>query len=616
LTASGAPDPTFADGGSIGFASGADNSKAPNLALDPSGNLVLPGSASQLSVRRLTPAGAFDTSFGGNGVAQTGLTYDTAGLLRFGSFAVQSDARVVIAGELGGGNDFAMVRVQGDGGLDKAFGDGGTAALGNSTYAPSSVAIGAGGAILACTPSGVTRFTAAGAADATFGTGGTVSTSLFAQSVAGAADGSVFVAGIDQGKSTAVVAHLTSAGAFDAAFGTSGKTAFDLGASNDHVRALALQSDGKILAAGVSTGVQAGAALARYTSAGALDTTFGTNGKITAPVGGHAAIAPSGLAVDASGRAVMSGTSIGKCSIARFDIGGVPDASFGTGGQLDFQLSGAAAGSVCNAMATDAQGRFVMAGVDANAAFGLARVTSVGALDATFGTGGVVSTSIDVGSKAYALAIQSDGKIVAAGYAIGAMNDGAAIARYTDTGALDTTFGNAGIAFSTVSQGSFAMRAVAFAVAIQSDGKIVIAGTLGEEGDPNDIWGLSTPTKLFVARLLPGGAPDTSFGAAGVLAADLGATTVYGQAIALLPDGHIFVAGELLDGTTKRGFMARVTSSGALDSSFGTNGVALVSVGNASGLRALALQPDGKLVAAGEVFVSPTGNDFALLRLQ
>jgi hypothetical protein len=88
-----------------------------------------------------------------------------------------------------------------------------------------------------------------------------------------------------------------------------------------------------------------------------------------------------------------------------------------------------------------------------------------------------------------------------------------------------------------------------------------------------------------------------------------------GQAMALRPDGRIWIGGELFDGTTKRAFVARVTGAGALDTTFNLTGYGTTATGNANGIRALALQSDGKLVCGGDVFESPTGNDFAVFRL-
>jgi uncharacterized delta-60 repeat protein len=113
-----------------------------------------------------------------------------------------------------------------------------------------------------------------------------------------------------------------------------------------------------------------------------------------------------------------------------------------------------------------------------------------------------------------------------------------------------------------------------------------------------------------VWRLNANGTPDATFGTAGAFTATLGSTHVLGQALALLPDGRIIVGGALFDGTTKRAFVARITATGALE------GYQTFAAGNGNGVRAIARQTDGKLVLAGDAFISPTGNDFGIFRLE
>jgi uncharacterized delta-60 repeat protein len=176
-------------------------------------------------------------------------------------------------------------------------------------------------------------------------------------------------------------------------------------------------------------------ALARYTSNGTLDATFGAGGTVTTDfagggdIGRSVAVQSDGKIV-AAGRAVISGNS--DFALARYTSNGTLDAGFGTGGTVTTDF----AGSVDQAFSVALQknGNIVAAGlalINGNSDFALARYTSNGTLDASFGTGGTVTTDFaGSGDQAFSVAVQRDGKIVAAGQAV--VNGGLdfALARY------------------------------------------------------------------------------------------------------------------------------------------------------------------------------------------
>jgi uncharacterized delta-60 repeat protein len=331
--------------------------------------------------------------------------------------------------------------------------------------------------------------------------------------------------------------------------------------------------------------------------------------------------------VDPSTGAVLVAGGSASFTAARFTSAGLSDATFGTNGVTTFRITSTPGQQADGyAMKVDASGRIVMAGADhtqptGTASFAVARLTAQGALDSSFNGTGTVSTPVSgtagLGGAAYALALQADGKIVAAGNGVlpGAVV-AVAVARYTDTGTLDATFdGDTG-----TSDGLVMLDAVpsagpecARAVAIQSDGKILVAGTSSMNPGPD--FTRSPLSKLVVVRLLTDGKRDTTFGTNGVVASNFGFASVVGFAIQALPNGGSYVAGRLFDGVTERGFLARLGANGAFDTSFASGGVYVMRSGERGGLRALLLQPDGKLVAGGHGFSSPTGDDFTLFRL-
>jgi uncharacterized delta-60 repeat protein len=249
------------------------------------------------------------------------------------------------------------------------------------------------------------RYTSAGVLDSSFGTGGTTATAFPGYSSAGAADlaiqanGSIVVVGWAY-KSSAeafALARYTSAAVLDASFGTNGEVVTGFAGFNfDYATGVAIQSDGKIVVAGsASNGSNADFALARYTSAGALDSSFGTGGETVSPFVGFTIDSATGLAIQTGGTIVVSGW--------------------------------AASGS--------------------NGDFALARYTSSGALDSTFGTNGEAVSPFAGFTSAFAqgLAVQSDGKLVLAGYAYNGSSNEFALARYTQAGVLANSFGTSGV---------------------------------------------------------------------------------------------------------------------------------------------------------------------------
>src|SRR5262245_9910440 len=197
-----------------------------------------------------------------------------------------------------------------------------------------------------------------------------------------------------------------------------------------------------------------------------------------------------------------------------------------------------------------------------------------GDLDPSFGTGGWATTPLADPGSIFALALQPDGKIVAAGQA--PLGTRIIIARYLPDGTLDPGFGSAGVV-QTLPAGR--ANGGAFGVALQPDGRIVVAGQVN---DP------VSGAVLAVIRLLPGGGLDTSFGTAGsVVASDRSG----GRAVVVQGDGRIVVA-------LAQAALVRYLSDGTPDISFGSAGIATAPLGTTSGAAALLMQADGKLVAA------------------
>ncbi len=405
-----------------------------------------------------------------------------------------------------------------------------------------------------------------------------------------------------------------AAGELDANFNNGGKVTTDLGDSGvDRVSAIAFQSDGKILAAGVANQNSDSAfALVRYNRNGSLDTSFGTNGiaKMSFRLTSCEARA---MAIQQDGKIVLAGSAgtdlehSNDFALARFNADGSPDTSFGTNGKVitDFFTEHDNAFAV----AIQRNGKIVVAGAAMGDAifFALARYNRDGSLDKSFGTDGKVTTDFQGRldqALIYALSIQNDGKIVAAGRADDTSSN-FGLARYNRDGSLDTTFGSGG----KVTTDFDGLNDEGHALAIQTDGKLVVAGSA-------DNANVFVDSQFALARYNADGSLDNSFGDGGKVKTSFDTFFTGANAVAVQSDGRILVAGK-----AGLGFgLARYRSDGSLDASFGTAGKLTTLFtnfcGNISEVFALAIQNDHRIIAAGTASECSTGFDFALARYQ
>jgi uncharacterized delta-60 repeat protein len=396
-------------------------------------------------------------------------------------------------------------------------------------------------------------------------------------------------------------------GDLDPTFGGNGIVTTDFAGAHDAAHALAIQTDGRIVVAG-GTFSPAGSdfALARYGRDGSLDPTWGAGGRVTTDFDGRAehaasiALQPDGKVVAAGGSSVAPNNA--DFALARYNANGSLDATFGAAGRVltDYEAGNDAAFAV----ALQADGKIVAAGLSVTAGTGnlaLARYNTDGSLDGTFDGDGRVSLDVAGGfDRAHAVAVQSDGRIVVAGMGWQGSQYHFVVARYLSSGALDPTFGFGG----TVLTGFGGATNGANALAIQPDGRIVAAGSaLGATGG-----------EFALARYLANGAPDPSFDGDGILTTDVGGYHDTARALALQPDGRIVAAGDtrIVDVTSDVA-LARYNADGSRDTTFNGNGRVTADLsGYDDTAAALAIQGDGRIVAAGQAGFSSF--DFALVR--
>jgi uncharacterized delta-60 repeat protein len=365
----------------------------------------------------------------------------------------------------------------------------------------------------------------------------------------------------------------------------------------DPAWAVAVQPDGKIVVAGGSKDFE----LARYNEDGSLDTSFGGDGKVTTDFGGDDAA--NAVVVQPNGEIVAAGEAGPFFALARYEKDGTLDSGFGGGDGMvttDFPETDVDA---ANALVLQPNGKLVAAGmawpdIDSPTLFALARYEKDGTLDSGFGGGdGMVTTAFpeSEGDVANALLLRPGGKLVAVGtvhdYPFGRGNVG--LAQYDTDGSLDSGFGGGDGLASAVS-----IRQ-ATSAALAPNGQIAAAGG----------W-----ESFSAARFNSDGSLDKGFFGEGALFPGYKGTARLAYAVQVQSDGRVVAAGSVGDDVTGAAdfAVARFDTEGQLDESFGGDGMVTTDFGGAlDAARAMALQPDGKIVVAGRA-----NGDFAVARYE
>ncbi|KQX50045.1 MULTISPECIES: DUF11 domain-containing protein [unclassified Streptomyces] len=399
-------------------------------------------------------------------------------------------------------------------------------------------------------------------------------------------------------------AALAAPGDLDPTFGPDGRVTTPItGYAEGHD--IARQSDGKLVVVGTS---EAGFALARYGTNGALDPTFGGDGIVTSDFGGGAHSANAVAVQPSDGKIVVAGTTEvlaeegGGCcffSVARYNPDGSPDAAFGDGGLVRVEEFGGSADGADVAVQPD--GRIVAVGKGGGGGFALVRLTADGSLDPSLGGDGAVVAGFtpgspqDAGGIARGAALQPDGKIVSVGY-VGNTAFDIGVARYNPDGTLDTTFGGDGMVTADFGGTEFGN-----AVAVQPDGRIVAAGSGG--------------AGFAALRYNADGTPDAGFGSGGRTSVNAPGDGGTAYALALQQNGKIVLAGRADDPNSSEANdfgLARLNPNGTVDTGFGGDGFVVTGFGDFDEARGVLVQPDGKVVAAGY----GAGFAFAVARYQ
>ena len=437
-----------------------------------------------------------------------------------------------------------------------------------------------------------------------------------------------------------------TAGDLDVTFGAGGKVVTDFKAgAPDQAIGVTLQPDGKIIAVG-TTAMQplfgdptadtsmADFAIARYNSDGSLDSTFGNGGKVTTDFFGHHDVAFA-VKVQTDDKILVVGYAShpgfdDDMALARYNSDGTLDSGFGTGGKVTTDIFGDY--DAAYSFIVLPAGKIIAVGTTWRSTsqddLALVCYNPDGSLDTSFGSGGKVA--VDMGTNVDDIAVGSlfaSGKIVVVGFTNSTLftNNGAlrpniygdgdfAIARLNLTGSLDTGFGNGGKVITDLAGGEDA----AVAAALQPDGKIIAAGTMG-----------GTSHDFALVRYNPDGSLDTTFGSGGKVSTDFGGGHDIAFSLVLQPDGKIVATGvvgmnlalaapqhapDAVAPHAQFG-LARYNPDGSLDATFGSGGKIITDFFGTNGFDMNSVQQsDGKMVVVGSVYTSPSDSSFALAR--
>ncbi len=552
----------------------------------------------QLENRQLLSAGNPDPTFAGDGVSLNIPNLAPRGSIN--DVAVQSDGKIVASLAITPDQfDFAVQRYLPNGTLDTSFGNGGTAVLPWGPNSPDTpvaqnmaVAVQSDGKIVLGgrfdNLFAIMRLTSTGQLDSSFDGDG-MATTDFGNGASGGirdlaiqSDGKIVAVGSSNGQ--VALARYTTSGALDTTFDGDGKVLTNITGNGERMNAVAIQSDGKIVTAGAGSPSGLKLALFRYTTSGKLDTTFNGNGERVTSTSGEL----EEVAIQSDGKIV----GVSNTQVIRFNSNGSTDTGFASSGLYSttgYQFRG---------LGLQSSGKIVLGGstnvVDQPPQGAVLRLNSNGTLDTSFASAGTKLFKVYDETTVDSVKVLGDGRILEGGIS-GKQYSLPFLARFSsaNSAALDSAFGIGGIVTRDLTQ-----QVAQFAdVKTQSDGKVVALGFTESLASHNQ--------DIYLVRFNADGTRDTSFGNNGSVIIDAFGSDEIGESLAIGSDGKIVVLGSGVINPTDvfnpdRAFvLLRYNSNGTPDTSFGDNGKVLQNYSQEreqSGL--IALQSTGKIILA------------------
>lgn len=605
------------------------------LAIQPDGKLVITsiklysGDANYyLAVERYTENGQPDLTFGSNGLATA--SFGTGRSIPF-SILVQPDGKILVSATYYQSSviNMGLMRFNADGTLDTGFdGDGkvttsfgaGTGSEGMQAYVTNTGKIILAGSVTTATVRnfGVVQYNANGSIDTTFDGDGKATAALpneldysLINNITWQADGKFLVVfrNTDYASSASdfVLRRYNSNITPDTGFGTNGRLQATIDTGLNEAKMAAVTTNGDILVAGSAR--PAGNAynnfvLAKYNNAGSPVMAFGNNGKAAAAFEKSndrikkLLVLPNDkmIAVGTSSYRKANNTFISDIAIARYNVDGTPDVSFGSSGKV-LSNDGERRNTVATA-ALQQDGKVVVSNSNVLGnilTYEIIRYNADGSRDTAFANSG----SITLPFLITALLCQPDGKIIAAG------DNGTLmiVNRYNSNGTPDAGFSGDGNTIISIANNYWGMATLA----LQPDGKIILSNTV----IPAEF---NASPQFGTVRLNTDGSLDTTFGNNGKILTQLGDVS-FANASFVQPDGKIVVAGRSV--TTGVNFSSvRYTANGVIDIAYGTNGVASYQLpADYRELNDVYLQADGKLLAVLSKYNQPSATyDFRVMR--
>lgn len=380
---------------------------------------------------------------------------------------------------------------------------------------------------------------------------------------------------------------LAQDGALDPTFGNNGKAYATAPSLNQSLSKTVVQGNGKVVIVGRAANCCGyDFSVARFNADGTPDIGFDGDGVVVTDFGSNVWDIANTVAVQPDGKIIAAGTSNQNFALARYNLDGSLDNTFDGDGKLTTVIG---SNSAIYSMLLFPDGKIVVGGTsyNGNNRFTLARYHPDGSLDASFGTGGIAAYNPFSGSHIiYSLARQADGKIVASG----SINNDFAIARYNADGTPDLSFNGTGY-FLT----DFFGNETAYSVAVQPDGRIIAAGVKDFE--------------VLLMRVNANGSHDNSFNGTGILHGTYSTNGDAVYSVLIQGDGKIVVAGTSWSATTSDYLLVRYLANGALDPTFGTNGILKLDMGSSEAYATVAGW-NNTLVVGGY-----SGSDWGVARL-
>lgn len=397
---------------------------------------------------------------------------------------------------------------------------------------------------------------------------------------------------------------------FDVSFGLNGIVTTDFNNTNDQAVAIGIQSNGKIILAGttiINSNTDFG--IVRYNTNGTIDNTFGINGtgKINIDTNNKQNILYNLIVLD-DDKIILCGKTSTDITLIKLNNNGIIDTSFGSNGKVITNISLSEIQTY--SIGIQSNNKIIVGGTIfinnySEKYFFIMRYNPNGTIDTSFGNGNGYNTfsfNQSTINNANNLYIQNDDKIILCGQTFLNSENKLALLRLTSNGFLDASFGSNGKIITTIS-----FYESLYSVIVQSDNKILVTGEVLNT-DRYDI-------DMCIIRYLPNGIIDTSFGNNGIVITNLNNNNDTARSIVLQSD-KILIAGFTSSDINDSIALARYTSDGVLDNTFGLNGIVITNInGNNSYAYALKIQPDKKILICGYNFSQLESNNFTLIRL-